>query len=292
MMKDISVIIPSYNTKEITQKCIQYLTHVLGTKPNRCLSSEIIVVDNASSDGSREMLQKLPVTSVLLKENVGFSRANNIALQKASGKYILFLNSDVYVKDINFVDLIGYLQKNNKRGALTVRVNLENGSIDKASHRGFPTVWNSMCYYLGLEKIAVTFPFLQRVFGGYHLLYRDLKAIHEVDVISGAFFLTKQSVLDEVGYFDEAFFMYGEDIDLAYRIKKAGYKIIYYPLYTVLHLKYKSGLGTSEKHVRHKIKHHFYDAMKIFYKKHYEQKYPSFFNALIYALISYKMNRV
>jgi hypothetical protein len=238
------------------------------------------------------MLKQMPVTPVLLSENVGYAKANNKAFARATGEFILFLNSDVYVQNVNLYSLGTAFRTNPDWGALTVRVNLEDGSLDKASHRGFPTPWHSFCYYAGLHDLAKHVSFLRPLFGGYHLLHKDLTVKHEVDVISGAFFMTRKKILQEVGAFDEDFFMYGEDIDLAYRIKQSGRSIIYDPQYHVLHLKYKSGIGTKDTLVQKEIRRHFFDAMKIFYKKHYESKYPFFINALVYAVISFKMRRV
>jgi GT2 family glycosyltransferase len=285
-MKDLSVIIPSYNTKDITCECIRSILTSLPSDTS--VSYEIIVVDNASQDGSPEAIAQLPVTLLALKENIGYSKANNRGLDHATGRYILYLNSDVLTKDVNFASLIQYLDTHEDIGALTVKVNLPNGNIDPASHRGFPTIWRSFCYYAGLEKMFGKIPVLNSLIGGYHLTHENLNTIHEIDSPTGAFFLTRKSLVDRLGGFDESFFMYGEDIDLAFRIKELGYKIIYYPVYNVTHLKYQSGIKTKKETVRSKTKQYFYDAMKIFYKKHYAAKNPSFINTLIYWVIDLK----
>lgn len=282
-MTDFSIIIPSYNTKDITLQTIQSVKKHLDN-----VSAEIIVVDNASTDGSREMLAEQNVTAILLDENVGFSKANNIALKQAQGTYILYLNSDMIIDDVDFNALKHYLDTHPKIGALTVTVNLTPTSIDPASHRGFPTVWRSFCYYAGLEKTLGKLPLLSYLFGGYHLTHLSLDSVHEIDSPTGAFFLTRKSLMEELGGFDEQFFMYGEDLDLAYRIKEKGYTIIYYPKYHVTHLKYQSGMQTKNTQVKKKISHHFYDAMKIFYRKHYENKYPAFINTLVFKVIDFK----
>lgn len=290
MGKDLSIIIPSFNTKEITSRGLKsiyqsfYITQI---------NYEIIVVDNASSDGSVEMIKDLQKehTNLMLidnKENLGFAKANNIALQASTGRYILFLNSDVIIDKLDLVNLISYMDNNLKVGALTVKVDLPQGIIDPASHRGFPTVWNSFCYFLKFERVFGHLPFLSRVFGGYHMTYCDLDKVHEIDSPTGAFFLTRKKIMDKIKGFDEVFFMYGEDLDLSFRIKELGYKIIYYPIFEVTHLKYSSGLGRVDKATRDKIKNHFYEAMKIFYKKHYEKKNQKLLNKLIYTLIDIK----
>ncbi len=286
-MTDLSVIIPSYNTKDITRRCLDSLIKNFST--DQSLSYEIIVIDNASTDSSKEMLKKYDVKTLFNEKNLGYPKANNQGTKIAKGKYILLLNSDAIVGKIDFKRLFAYFDQHPMVGGLTVRVNLTNGEMDEASHRGFPTVWNSFCYFVGLEKIFGSVPGLNRIFGGYHLKHLDLKKIHEIDSASGAFYLLKKKVLDKVnGFDDKNFFFYGEDIDLSYRIKQAGYKIIYYPDYSVLHLKYASGLNKSNREIREQTKDHFYEAMKIFYRKHYEKKHSWIVNQLVYFFITLK----
>lgn len=300
-MKDLSVIIPSYNTKDMTVKCVSLLAVCLR---NTSLSWEIIVVDNGSDDGTQnELTQMSNVKSqihnsnlkiIQNKINIGFGRANNQGLKATSGEYVLFLNSDVFVSEkLDFIDLLNYFKKHEKIGVITVLVNLPNGSIDPASHRGFPTLWRSFCYFLGLEKIFANIPFLNQMLGGYHLVHLDMHKVHEIDSPTGAFYLAPRDVLNRVHGFDEDFFMYGEDLDLSYRIKKEGYKILYIPQYSVLHYKGQSGIQNKENDlVRKKIKKHFYEAMATFYKKHYSTLYPSFLNRVVYFLIDIKIKLI
>lgn len=295
-MTDLSVIIPSYNTKDITSRCLDALIQNFST--NQSLSVEIIVVDNASTDGSKEILKRyaeeqtnkiIEIKTLFNKKNLGYSKANNQGIKIAKGKYILLLNSDAIVDKIDFNKLFAYFDQYPMVGGLTVRVNLANGDIDQASHRGLPTVWNSFCYFGGLEKIFGDVPGLNKIFGGYHLKHLDLNKIHEIDSASGAFYLLKKNVLSKVnGFDDKNFFFYGEDLDLSYRIKEAGYKIIYYPNYTVLHLKYASGLNKPNHGIREQTKDHFYEAMKIFYHKHYEKRHFWIVNQLVYFFINLK----
>jgi len=290
-MTDLSIIIVSYNTKNITRQCLVALQKSLKKSPK--LKAEIIVVDNASTDGSAEMLSTFKSQLSNLKlinnaSNLGFGKANNQGVKKAHGTYILFLNSDVVVDNVNFGQLIQYMQKDTDIGVLTVKVKLPHGSIDPASHRGFPTIWRSFCYYGGLESLFKNIPVLSRICGGYHLTHLNLKKIHEIDSPTAAFYLTKKGIFDDVGGFDESFFMYGEDLDLSYRIKQEGYKIIYYPLYSVLHLKYQSGLQHEEDGIKKLTKKYFYDAMKIFYDKHYGPKNNFLVNKFIHLAIECK----
>src|SRR3989338_5045030 len=287
---DLSVIIMSYNTATLTVDCLNSLTFFLNKEKK--LKSEIIIVDNFSSDGSveniREFLKKsqIPIHFIENKKNVGYGAANNQGVKKSKGEFILLLNSDTLIENISFTTLLEYMKQNSKIGTLTVKVRFPHGEIDPASHRGFPTIWRSFCFFSRLEKIS-TSTLLSRIFGGYHLTWCDLSKIHEIDCPSGAFFLIPKIIYEKVKGFDEKFFMYGEDLDLAFRIKQLGYKVVYYPKYTILHLKHQSGLKATEE-IRKKTKYHFYDAMKIFYHKHYAKNYPKFFNSFIYSVIDFK----
>ncbi|OGK35875.1 hypothetical protein A3A93_02195 [Candidatus Roizmanbacteria bacterium RIFCSPLOWO2_01_FULL_38_12] len=294
-MPKLSIIVLSYNTRDITKSCLQSAFKTLKKTPS--LESEIIVVDNASSDGSQDILadfkktvntSHINVQIIFNSKNSGFTRGNNQAARLAKGENLLFLNSDVIIDSINWQELLDHLDSDGSIAALTVKVILENKSIDPASHRGFPTIWNSFCYYSKLEALTKSIPAINEIFGGYHLTYHDLTKTHEIDSPSGAFYLVKKKLFEEVSGFDEDFFMYGEDLDLSFRLKEKGYKIVYYPKYSVLHLKYQSGLGTQDKKTHEMTKRYFYDAMKIFYKKHYAPKHAWITNQLIYNLIKLK----
>ncbi len=297
-MPDISIIILSYNTQSITKRCLT--TVIKSVASQKDLEAEIIVVDNGSQDGSVEMIKKiqnskfktqndnLKLKTIFNTKNVGYPKGNNQGLEVAEGKYVLFLNSDVIIAELNFKDILNYLDKHQEVGVLTVKVNLPTGTIDPASHRGFPTPWNSICYFLRLEKLLGRVGSLGKLCGGYHLTGLDLDTIHEIDSPSGAFYLTRKEILKKTGGFDEDFFMYGEDLDLSYRIKENGYKVIYFPRYAVTHLKHVSGLKTNDQETRNKTKGYFYKAMKIFYKKHYEAHNPWFLNMCVYFFIKLK----
>jgi hypothetical protein len=289
-MANLSVIILSYNTSSITKKNLLSLLKAIDNVKNQI---EVIVVDNGSTDRSVEMLKNLKSSSLKIifnKKNLGYPKGNNQALKVASSKYVLFLNSDVILDNVNFADLLVYLDNHQDVGVLTVKVILPNGKIDPASHRGFPTLWNSFCYFFGLEKIFGKMGIFGKVFGGYHLTSLNLSKIHEIDSPSGAFYLAGKKILDKLGGFDEKFFMYGEDLDLSFRIKELGYKIVYYPKFQVTHLKYSSGLKTEDLKTRKTTNNYFYDAMKIFYKKHYHDQNPFFVNRLVYFFINFKKN--
>jgi len=294
-MPDLSVIVLSYNTKKLT---LNTLTKLYKSLKSSNINSEIIIVDNGSVDNSVEMLKRFKearsnenvvIKTIFNKKNMGFPKGNNQGIEISSGRNILFYNSDVLVEDIDWKDLIHYFDNNREVGALTVKVMLTNKKIDPASHRGFPTVWNSFCYFSKLERVFGKIPGFNRLFGGYHMTYKSLNKIHEIDSPSGAFYLTRKKILDTVdGFDDKTFFLYGEDLDLSFRIKELGYKILYYPKYSVLHLKSVSGLKKKDARIKNKTKDYFYDAMKSFYKKHYQSKYPNSISKIVYFFIDLK----
>lgn len=296
IMLDLSIVIVTHNNEETINKCLESIVNEIHK-----INYEVIIVDNNSKDNTNSIINKYRVKSGLKnriflkinKANIGFGKANNDGIQKAKGKYILLLNPDVILQNVSFNKL--FEQFNNKKfkplGVLTIDLVLKNGKRDNASHRGFPTLWRSFCYFSGLEQFFSFSKTLSMFFGGYHLLNKDFNKPHEIDSPTAAFYLTKKDLLNEVNGFDEDFFMYGEDLDLSFRIKKKGYKIIFYPFYKATHIKYQSGLKSKTSEKRNITKKYFYEAMKIFYKKHYEKKYPNFINKLVYYLIKVKKNK-
>jgi len=291
MIKDLSIIIVAYNNAFFIEVCLKKLINSLKKED---FSWEIIIIDNGSYDRTIEIIKSIKeknknIILIENKKNLGFSKANNQGIKKALGRYILFLNSDVLVEKIYWQKLINFIEKNKDIGALTVKVKLQNGQIDLASHRGFPNLWRSFCYFSFFERFFSFNLFFKKIFGGYHLLHLNFNKIHEVEAISGAFFLTRKKIMEKLGGFDEDFFMYGEDLDLCLRIKKLNYKIIYYPDFEVLHLKYQSGLKSKDQNIKIKTKSYFFQAMKIFYKKHYTKRYPFFINLLFYLIINWKI---
>lgn len=288
-MKDLSVLIVSYNTKDLLLQSLSSLTASLKKTPS--VSYEVIVVDNGSTDGSTEAVKELKAKEIKLienKKNVGFGAANNIAAKAASGTYLLPLNSDTIVNNVDFDKLLAIMDKHRDIGVLTIKLLLPDGSIDPASHRGFPTLWRSFTYFSKLEALTKKIPIFNQFFGGYHLTHHDLSTEHEIDSPSGAFYLTRKELYDKVGGFDEDFFMYGEDLDLSWRIKKMGYKIWYYPYQSITHIKGQSGRKAGDVKKKSATNTFFYDAMKTFYKKHYAGQYPAFVNNAVYKVISMK----
>lgn len=274
---DLSIIIVNYNTKKLTLECIQSVYE--STIPQ---SFEIIVVDNNSSDGSVEAIQlTFPDVKVIKNaENVGFSKANNQAIKESTGRYVLLLNSDTIVNKDTITKIIKFMDSNELIGATGCEVLLPNGELDKACHRGFPTPGASFYYLTGFDKKFPNHPKIN----SYHKNYLNMKEIHEIDCLVGAFMMVRKSVVDEIGMLDEDFFMYGEDIDWCYRIKQAGWKIYYNPFVSIIHYK-----GASSKKKPYKIVYEFHRAMFLFHKKHFANQYNLLVNALVYSGISLKL---
>lgn len=282
----LSIIIVNYNTYTLTKQTID---SVLEKKLK--FEYEIMLVDNASQDDSMTRLQedyKEIISQGLLNitlndANLGFAKANNIGMRKSKGEYILLLNSDTYVVEDCLQQCMQYIEHYNteaviqgenkcKIGALGCKVILPDGTLDHACKRGFPTPRASLYYFLKLHKRDKV------KYGLYDALHLDENEVGEVDCLMGAFMLMPRHVLDQVGLLDEDFFMYGEDIDLCYRIKEGGHKIMYYPEASIIHYK-----GGSSKKRRTKVIYDFHNAMWIFYKKHYIKTYSLWINSLVYV---------
>jgi len=255
----LSVIIVNYNVRDFLEQCLVTVQKAIIYLNNE---AEVIVVDNNSTDGSIEYLQpKFPgVKFISNKENLGFAKACNQGIKSSSGNNILFLNPDTIVPADCFQKCISFLKTHNEAGALGVKMVNDKGKYLKESKRGFPSPAASFFKLFGLAGI---FP-KSKLFAKYYLGHLDEENNQEVDTIAGAFMMIPRQVLDKTGGFDESFFMYGEDIDLSYRIHKAGYKNYYLADTFIIHFKGKS---TQQKNADHiKI---FYSAMDIFVKKHY-----------------------
>ncbi|MDR0427699.1 MAG: glycosyltransferase family 2 protein [Dysgonamonadaceae bacterium] len=253
----LSVIIVNYNVKYFLEQCLHSVF-----KSIHDLEAEVIVIDNNSSDNSVEYLQsKFPeVHYITNKENVGFSKANNQGIEISEGEYVLILNPDTVIAEDTLVNVCRFMDTHPETGAVGVKMINGYGNFLPESKRGFPSPWNSFCKMSGLSKL---FPRSSR-FGQYHLRYLDENSIHQVDVLAGAFMLLRREALKKVGLLDETFFMYGEDIDLSYRIVQGGYKNYYLPE-RIIHYKGES-TRKDFKYVKH-----FYQAMLIFHEKHYPE---------------------
>ena len=255
-MITLSIVIVNYNVCGFLEQCLLSLADAVKEIPH-----EIFVVDNASTDGSDTYIpRRFPqVKYIYNAENVGFARANNQAMALSSGRYVLLLNPDTVVGESVLSEACRFLDDHPDAGALGVKMLDGDGRFLPESKRGFPSPWVSFCKIFGLAKI---FPRSPR-FGRYHLRYLDENEINRVDVLSGAFMLLRRSTLDRCGLLDEQFFMYGEDIDLSYRMTLTGRHNYYLPL-RIIHYKGESTKTESLRYVRI-----FYQAMLIFLRKHY-----------------------
>ena len=251
----LSIVIVNYNVKYYLEQC---LDSVLKAIQN--IDTEIFVVDNHSTDQSLEyLIPKFPVVHFIdNQENVGFSKANNQAIEQAQGDYILLLNPDTVLGENTLVNVCRFMDENKQIGAVGVKMLDGYGHFLPESKRGFPSPWNS---FTKMSRLAKLFPH-SKIFGGYHLRYLDENECHQVDVLAGAFMMLRKETIEKSGSLDNSFFMYGEDIDLSYRINQAGYSNFYFPE-PIIHYK-----GESTKKDLHYVKH-FYEAMLIFFKKHY-----------------------
>jgi GT2 family glycosyltransferase len=273
---ELSVIIVNYNVKHFLEQCLHSVV-----KASKNISTEIFVVDNNSVDGSAQLIpEKFPeINFIANKENVGFSKANNQAIKKAKGKYILLLNPDTVVEEDTFEKAIGFMESHPDAGALGVKMIDGKGNFLPESKRGLPTPWVAFYKMFGLARL---FP-KSRKLGKYHLSYLDENKTHEVDVLAGAFMFLRRSVLDKTGLLDETFFMYGEDIDLSYRITQAGFKNYYFPETTIIHYKGESTKKGSLNYIKV-----FYNAMIIFARKHFSGGKAGLFSAFIHLAVYFR----
>lgn len=265
----LSVVIVNYNVEYFLEQCLRSVYTALQN-----VEGEVWVVDNNSVDGSVRMVRdKFPQVKLIAnKENTGFSYANNQAIKESTGKYILLLNPDTLVEEDTFEKVVAFMDAHPDAGGLGVKMIDGRGIFLPESKRGLPTPAVAFYKIFGLSAL---FPKSKR-FGRYHLGYLDKDKTHEVDVLSGAFMLMRKETLDKVGLLDEEFFMYGEDIDLSYRIQKGGYKNYYFPDTRIIHYK---GESTKKGSVNYVFV--FYRAMVIFARKHFSQQNAAMFSFLI-----------
>jgi len=272
----LSVIIVNYNVEHFLEQCLYSVRRAM-----QGLEVEVFVVDNNSIDGSNRMVKKKfpEITLIENKDNRGFSVANNQGIKLSKGEYVLLLNPDTVVEDDTFSSIIDFMDEHPEAGALGVKMVDGSGNFLPESKRGLPTPEASFYKMFGLSKL---FPKSKR-FSKYHVGYLDENEIHQVEILAGAFMLIRKTVLDEIGLLDETFFMYGEDIDLSYRVIKAGYKNYYFPKTRIIHYK---GESTKKSSVNYVLV--FYNAMVIFAKKHFTHKNAKLFTQLINIAIYFR----
>jgi len=272
----LSIIIVNYNVKYfLEQALLSVRKAIIG------IDAEVFVVDNNSVDESVQMvIEKFPEVHLIQnKSNPGFSTANNQAIKISKGEYVLLLNPDTIVEEDTFEKCINFMDTHPDAGGLGVKMIDGSGKFLPESKRGFPSPFVAFCKTFGLSSI---FP-KSKTFNRYHLGFLDKNKTHEIDVLAGAFMMMRKSVLDKIGLLDEAFFMYGEDIDLSYRIVKSGYKNYYYADTTIIHYKGESTKKGSLNYVKV-----FYNAMIIFARKHFVGEKAKLFILMLHAAIYFR----
>ncbi len=270
---DLSVIILSYKSKSDLERL---LPSIFGSRTK--YSFEIIVVDNGSGDGAYEWLEswiashREHAVKAIKNSNTGFASGNNIGIRQAQGQYILLLNPDTKVSPNTFEVMLDLMQSRPEIGISGCKVVKPDGALDLACRRRFPNPWNALRRFLHISKSE------------YNMLDTDENTSMAVDSVMGAFLLIRRGVMEKIGLLDEDYFMYGEDLDWCWRCKAAGFEVWYHPETSVTHFK-----GSSSSKIPFKALKWFHDAMWIFYRKHYSEKYPFFFNWLVFAGIYGRM---
>lgn len=286
MQLDLAVVIVNYNTRELLRDC---LDSILAS--HRDFACQVCVVDNNSPDGSAALVRENFPQVHLIESHVngGYAYANNLGL-RAMGfapheqpdsnspshpRYTLLLNPDTVLPPSALRDMLAFMDAYPDAGAAGPRLVLPNGQLDRACRRSFPTP--EVAFYR-LTGLSFLFPQSPR-FGRYNLTFLDPDETAEVDSVVGAFMMARGKVVQQVGLLDESFFMYGEDLDWAYRIKQAGWKVYYNADVTVLH--YKEAASKGNRAIRPKTRYEFYRAMHLFYRKHYAATMPFWFHGLV-----------
>lgn len=287
----LSIIILNYNTKQITLEAIKSIKN---NYPHETRSGEyeLIVADNASPDKSldafHEYKKHTQIKHFIIcdnKKNFGFSKGNNQAIKLAHGKYILILNPDTIVPPKTLPYLLNFLTEHPETGVVTCKIITPNGSLDPNCIRGFPTPWNAFCHFSGLGRLL---PF--KIYNGYlQYRWRDINKTQQVDAIEGAFMLIPKKIGDQLKWFDEDYFFYGEDLQLCYDIHKAGYNVYYVPTVNIIHhggassgiKKQSENITTADSETKKKVQRYRFNAMRIFFQKNYSNKYPAILNWII-----------
>jgi GT2 family glycosyltransferase len=280
-MYDMGIVSVNWNTRDLLRRCLQTVQASRGE-----FRFLVVVVDNASSDGSADMVRaEFPTVRLIASPtNGGFSYGNNLGLRDIgfgdagdtradAPRYALLLNPDTEVPPDALADMVRFMDSHPEIGAAGPKLVLEDGSLDLACRRSFPTPMVSFYRFSGLSKL---FPHHPR-FGRYNMTYVDPDVEIEVDSVVGAYMQVRREAIAQIGLLDETFFMYGEDLDWAFRIKKAGWKVFYHPQVVVKHVKRASSRRSQ------KAQYEFQRAMLVFYRKHYQQTTPIWLHVLVMA---------
>ncbi len=288
-MPDLGIVIVNWNTCDYLRKCLETVFASAG----EC-TYQVVVVDNASTDDSADMVRNNypQATLIVNANNEGYPRANNHGLRElgfhgpgavdaAAPRYALLLNPDTELPPDGLCRMVQYMDNHPDVGVAGPKLVLEDGSLDKACRRGFPTPAVSFYHYAGLAK---AFPKSAR-FGRYNMTFADPDTEIEVDSVVGAYMQVRREAIEQVGLLDDVFFMYGEDLDWAYRIKKSGWKVMYHPQVVVKHIKRAASRKSKTAQFE------FWRAMLIFYRKHYRAQTPLWLHSMILTALLAKGGR-
>jgi GT2 family glycosyltransferase len=266
----VSALIVSYNVRASLLDALRVLYSSKGT------AVEAVVVDNASTDGSVDALEAaFPQVKVIrLGENVGFGRANNAGLEKCDGDLVLLVNPDVMVDEDCVRNLARFMSNTPAAGAAGPKLIRPDGRPDLAARRAFPSPTSALYRFLGLSRL---FPKSSR-FNRYNLGHLPADSVHEIDAGTAACLIVRRAAIDQVGFFDPDYFMYGEDLDLCYRLRSGGWKIFYVPEAVALHVK-----GSSTRQASRRMRYEFHRAMWVFHRKHYASRTPALGNGMVWV---------
>lgn len=291
---NVGVVIVSFNTRELLRECLASLVESTEVLERSGVQLDVWVVDNASGDGCADMVEADFPGSHLIRSstNDGFGTACNRAIGEIDADYVLLLNPDTRVTASTLLTCAQYAEANPNVGIVGCRVVLPDGSLDRACKRGIPTPLNALYYFLGLDRVMPN----SRTVGGYNATYVAEFERARVGAVVGAFMWIRSKVLDDIGGFDEEFFMYGEDLDFCYRTSQAGHEIMYLGDCSVDHVKgASSGIAASstgdpiqELDLRVRMVQEFHRAMLIFYRKHYRDRYPAVVRNAVHAAVRLK----
>lgn len=275
----LTIITVNYNSAKLVEEMVESVKK----SQNINFGIKIIVVDNSDEDFS-----KVPGIIYLKNPsgNAGFSSGNNLGLTKADGEYVWFINPDIVLEPKTISYMIDYMDKHPEVGVATPKLVLKTGEFDKNCHRGFPSLWNSLCHFLYLDKAFPT----SRIFAGYYLGHLKQNEEADVDVVGGSSLLVRRTLGDKIGWWDRDYFMYGEDIEFTWQIKQLGYAVRYVPQVFAWHhhgiisgLKKNSLAGsTATRETKIRSVKATVEAMRIFYRKHHEKNNNFFINYLVY----------
>lgn len=267
-MLDLSIIIVNWNTCDLLAQCLEAVARTGGD-----LDMEIIVVDNASTDGSQEMIrQQFPDVGLITNmENLGFAKANNQAIRRSRGRYILLLNSDAFVCENTVERMVAFMDAHPEAGMAGCKLLYADGRLQR-SCSAFPTLFTEFCVATGLDKLFPKSP----LFGKYLMTHWDFDDVREVDAIMGAFMFVRAAAIEKVGLMDERYFMYSEEVDWCYRFKEKGWKLYFYPDAEAVHL-----WGGSAGQVRVEMLVQMYRSRVEFFRQHYGERSAALLKLLI-----------